>query len=201
MFLNKTVFKRLVKAAYNNGRLAVGDIYGGILIDGKIWRIWCAEGHMPNWAKAALVELIGEFPGVGQLLEYKKNEVPQICLSENEDLNLPAMYRRAETPYTVTQVTYGEKYFKLRFLQNRKTKELAALSEELYSLIDFSNLEPEENRPAGPSTFDGNRFFWKNEQYILALYGMRTTDEKTLEVMSQLGKIVFEEDALWEFQS
>lgn len=201
MFLNKSVFKRLVKAAYNNGRLAVGDIYGGILIDGKFWRVWCAEGHMPNWAKAALVELIGEFPDVGQFLGYKKNEVPQICLSENEDLNLPAMYRRADIPYTVTQVTYGGKYLKLRFLQNRETKKLAALSEELYSLIDFSNLEPEEGRPAGPAALGEDRFFWKNEQYVLVLCGMRTTDEKTLEVMSRLGAIIFEEDALWGFLS
>ena len=62
MFLNKTKFKKMMKEAYNGGGLRVGRIYDGLVISSGTWSSWPREGDIPNWLKAAVIELAGELP-------------------------------------------------------------------------------------------------------------------------------------------
>lgn len=196
MFINKTVFKRLLKEAYNGHQLKIGKVYGGTVIFGGYWKIWVRDGnYMPNWFKAVVIELIGELPDKGMVVEYGKGEPPQQTISENEAYNLHTLYMSAKRPYTVTPMIYEKGYTALHFLQNDETKEIAALPEELFGLIDFSNMEREECRPSGPASDRyGERFYWANEACVLELCGVRSYDDKVLEIMSQLSEIDFRED-------
>lgn len=196
MFINKTVFKRILKEAYNGHRLKIGDCFGGMVVSGGYWKIWVREGnYMPNWFKAAVIELIGEFPEVGTMVEYGKGDVPQQILVGNAEYDLRSLYMAAKRPYTVTPMIYKNGYSALHFLQDNETKEITALSEELFGLIDFSNMESEESRPAGPSVNEHeSKFYWSNEGMTLELCGIRTYDNKVMEIMAQLGETDFEED-------
>lgn len=196
MFINKTVFKRLLKEAYNGHRLKIGNVYEGTVISGEYWKIWVRDGnYMPNWFKAVVIELIGEFPGKGMVVEYGKGEPPQQTISENMAYDLHTLYMTAKRPYTVTPMIYEKGYAVLHFLQNDETKEIAALSEELFGLIDFSNMEREECHPSGPASDKyEERFYWANEACVLELYGIRSYNDKVLQIMSQLSEVDFGED-------
>lgn len=194
MFVNKTVFKRLLKEAYNNNRLRIGDVYGGIAISSGYWKLWCREGYIPNWFKASVIELIGEFPDVGTVVEYGKGEVTQQVIADNEEYDLHSRYLNAREPYTVTPVVFEDSYAPIRFLQKNGTKEIIALQEKLYQMIDFSNMEKDEMRPAGPSADKyGYQYYWANEHCVLELFGIDIGEGKACEVAAQLEGIDFEE--------
>lgn len=149
---------------------------------------------MPNWFKAIVIELIGEFPDEGIVEEYGKGKLPQQTFAENEEYDLRSLYRAAKTPYTVTPMVFDQSYTTLRFMQNNETKEIVALSEGLCRMIDFSNTETDESYPVGPSCSQhGHRFFWTNENCVLELYGINICDAKTIEIAERLGEINFKE--------
>lgn len=194
MFINKTVFKKLLKEAYNSNCLKIGNVYGGIVIYAGCWAIQCREGRMPNWFKAIVIELIGEFPDEGIVMKYGKGGLPQQTFAENEEYDLRALYRAAKTPYTVTPMVFDHGCAALRFMQNNETKEIVALSEGLYRMIDFSNTETDESCPVGPSCDQhGHGFFWMNENCVLELCGIKICDAKTIEIAERLGEINFKE--------
>lgn len=197
MFLNKAVFKRLLKESYNSNILRIGSANGGLVILGSHWKIWSREAVMPNWFKAVLIELIGEFPEEGTLLQYGKGEVPQQVFAQNLEFDIRTEYMAAKQPYTAVPLVAEYGCARIRFMQNNKTKEISLLSEELFSVVDFSNMEKDENRPAGPSADANNeRFYWSNDACTLVIFGLRTHNKKLLELMDQLQEIDFEN--FWE---
>lgn len=194
MFLNKTRFKKLVKDAFNGGGLQVGQIYGGLVINGGYWVTWTEDGYVPNWVKAALMEYTGELPKEGYLFKAKKDNPVQYEISENEMLNLPEMFMKAKVPFTVTPIVYDEKWKQYRFLQNDITNDIIAVNTYLYDVLDMKELG-EENRPMGPcSTWnDGEMLLWKNEHSAFALFKMNIT-EQNIKIMGLLSQHDFGEE-------
>ena len=74
MFLNKTVFKKWIKEAYNSGILVVGRVFDGLVLAGSHWIVWADEEHVPNWVKAAVIEHVGHLPSEGTMIQYGKGE-------------------------------------------------------------------------------------------------------------------------------
>lgn len=192
MFLNKTISKRFMKEAYNNNGLTVGNISEGIIASGSYWKIWTPVYNMPNWYKACLIELIGEIPGEGTVLEYRKNEAPQYVISENPALDIHALYMKADQPYIVTPVSYKRGYLEYQFLQKKDSLEVADVPKGLFNIIDFSNMESDESYPSGPSTDKyADLFYWANERCVLELVRARISDKDMTRVMDALTAIDF----------
>ena len=107
MFLNKTMFKKWIKNAFNHGGLTVGYLYDGLVIAGNPWVVWIREDDIPNWVKAAVMEYTGELPKYGCVFKAEKDSAIQYEISENEYFNLPERFMEAKTPFTVTPVIYA----------------------------------------------------------------------------------------------
>lgn len=174
MFLNKTLFKKWIKNAYNNGGLTVGMVYGGLVLSGRGWVTWTEDGAVPNWVKAAVMEHTGELPGRGNIFKAQKNELLQYEVSENEFFNLPERFLEAKHAFSVCPVTYTPNYMEYRMLQSRTTRKILFLPEDYYRIIDLSELG-KENPPMGPSSnsgMAGSVMMWKNENSALAVCSM-----------------------------
>lgn len=194
MFINKTVFKRLAKEAYNHDHLIVGNVYEGIVVSGEYWKIFAPGGDMPNWFKAALIELIGELPDKDIVLEYRKKEAPQQRLYEDWEFDLHALFMKAKNPYTATPVLYEKGWMGYHFFQSNTGAEVLAIPEYLFKMVDFSSMENDEFRPAGPSTDERESwFYWSNERCVLGLICVKPHDANAKAVMDALSVIDFGE--------
>lgn len=203
MFLNKAIFKKWIKEAYSHGGLRVGRVFDGFVLAGSHWGVWADEDEMPNWVKAAVIEYAGKLPEEGKVFRVQKDELEQYLIADDY-MDLPSRFLEAKIPYTVTPIVYGGKYNAYRLLQDKRTLRIITLPEELYSVIDFSNLGKNdknpngaaENRPAGPvaASPSAGIVYWKNEQSALALCTALTGDGKANETISLLSEIDFGEE-------
>lgn len=77
MFFKKTVLKRMLKSAYTGAGLTVGhtpetdEEEEGYYLSSGWWVLWFKAGMFPKEAKAAVIELCGELPAVGQEEELR----------------------------------------------------------------------------------------------------------------------------------
>lgn len=174
MFLNKTLFKKWIKNAYNNGGLSVGMVYGGLVLSGKGWITWTEDEAVPNWVKAAVIEHAGELPAHGHIFKAQKDELTQYEMPENGFLNLPGRFLEAKHAFDVCPVIYTTKYMEYRLLQSRTTNKVLLLPEYYHKVIDLSELG-KENPPMGPSSnseMEGSMMMWRNENSALTVRSM-----------------------------
>ena len=83
MFINESVFKRLIKKAYGAGRLHIYvDKLGWVYIGGGYWNIQIPRKSMTNKMLASLIEIIGELPKHEEAFTYSKEET-QEWITEN----------------------------------------------------------------------------------------------------------------------
>lgn len=178
MFLNKTMFKKWIKNAFNHGGLTVGYIYDGLVISGSSWVVWIRDDDVPNWVKAAVMEYTGELPKYGCIFKAEKDSAIQYEISENPYLNLPERFMEAKIPFTVTPVVYGTNWAAYRLVQCRENQELLGVSEGLYGIIDLKELEG-DGVPMGPSSRNsqGDILIWKNESSALAICSSKLGDD------------------------
>lgn len=191
--VSKTMFKKWIKDEFRHGGLVVGQIYGGLVLQGSGWVTWTEEGSVPNWLKAAVMEHVGELPGQGQVFKAKNDEVQQYEISENPFLNLPERYREAKIPFVVTPIIYNTKWQDFRLVQCRASGELIPLPAAFYDIIDIKEIGS-DGYPMGPSSRDekGSVLIWKNENSALAVSRVEMT-EKSLPVLRALKGMKFEE--------
>lgn len=189
MFLNKTMFKKWIKDAFNHGGLTVGYIYDGLVMSGSTWVVWVDEGSIPNWVKAAVMEYTGELPKIGCVFKAEKNSPIQYEISENAYLDLPERFMEAKLPFIVTPVVFDTNWSAYRILQSKKTGSLIALSESLYRIIDLKELE-DESAPMGPSARNeqGDLLIWKNQNSALAVCSSKLGDDgnRVLEALESI---------------
>lgn len=190
MFLNKTMFKKMIKHAFNNGGLVVGRIYEGLVISSGYWVTWTHEGYIPNWVKAAVMEYTGELPKLGTIFKAVKNEPIQYEIAENRFYDLPERFRGSHNVFVDTGVTLAENG--LRFFQQKDSREIICMPEPYVSVIDLRELEG-DNPPMGPvsENIGGNILIWKNENSAYAACKIATSNNKALSVMRSLGEIDF----------
>lgn len=193
MFLNKTMLKKWIKDDFRHGGLVVGQIYGGLVLQGSGWVIWTEENSVPNWLKAAVMKHVGEFPVHGQVFKAKNDEVQQYKIADNPFLNLPERYREAKIPFVVTPIVYRLKWMDFRMVQCRMTGELVPISSTYYDIIDIREVK-KDGYPVGPcsSNKNGDMLIWKNEVSALAVK-RSDVSEKSLPVLNALKDMTFEE--------
>lgn len=190
MFLNKTKFKKMMKEAYNGGGLRVGRIYDGLVISNGAWISWTREGDIPNWLKAAVIELAGELPEEGDMFQVSYSDGMQYQIKDNPIYDLPSRFRESHFSFTDTKVTQKG----IRFFQSSQSRQIIAVDEEFASLIDLKELQG-ENPPMGPvSAIErGDSLIYKNEESAFCFMRLSVSNSQTMEVMNVLGSISFNE--------
>lgn len=188
MFLNKTKFKKMMKEAYNRGGLKVGRIYDGLVLSNVTWISWTREGDIPNWLKAAVIELAGELPEEGDLFQASYSDGIQYQIKENPVYDLPGRFRESHFTFTDTKVTREG----IRFFQNKQDRKIIAVNDKFASLIDLKELQG-ENPPMGPVSAieKGDFLIYKNEESAFGFGRLNTSNEQTVELMDLLEAIEF----------
>lgn len=85
MFVKTTVFKKLIKQAYETRSLLVAGTENEYIISGNWWIIRVKKDVFSKKNKAAIIELTGEFPEEGEAFRPTKNagnqyEIAEYCM-------------------------------------------------------------------------------------------------------------------------
>lgn len=187
MFFKQTVLKRMLKAAYKGAGLTVGHMAEsetnpeGYYISSGWWVMWFNADEMPKEAKAAIIELSGDLPGVGEVFKAIKDMGNQYEIEQKEIFNLPAAFKMCKCHFRVTKLLGQQGDKMIRFIQeDGATKHVAAVSEIFINLIDPEavNYDGGEHEPIGPVTTCPTApfMYWGNNTcYLMA--GIRTPTE------------------------
>lgn len=73
MFVNYSILKKMIKAAYEGSGLTVACMHDLVMIQSTRWGISVKRKFLHNKVKAALMEYIGDLPKEGEAWTYTKN--------------------------------------------------------------------------------------------------------------------------------
>lgn len=184
MFFKQTVLKRMFKAVYKGAGLTVGHMAEsetdpeGYYISSGWWVMWFSAAEMPKEAKAAIIELSGDLPGVGEVFKAIKDMGNQYEIEQKEIFNLPAAFKMCKCHFRVTKLLGQQGDKVIRFIQeDGATKHVTAISEIFIDLIDQKAIDYDggEYEPIGPVTTCPTApfMYWGNNTcYLMA--GVRT---------------------------
>lgn len=188
MFFKQTVLKRMFKAAYKGAGLTVGhmaesaEASEGYYISSGWWVMWFSADEMPKEAKAAIIELSGDLPAVGEVFKAIKDMGNQYEIEQKEIFNLPAAFKKCECRFRATKLLGQQGDKVIRFIQeDGATRHVTAVSEIFIDLIDPKAIDYDggEYEPIGPvATCPTAPFmYWGNNTcYLMA--GIRTPDQE-----------------------
>ena len=136
----------------------------------------------PIVAKAAVIEVCGELPAVGEVFKAEKDFGNQYEIEQKEIFNLPEAFKRCTIDYRVTNIMQQQGKTLIRILQAEEGRNVCAVSEVFLDLIDLKSIDYEngETEPIGPGAFSPEAPFvyWGNDCcYLMA--GRRTSDGET----------------------
>lgn len=193
MFINTSVFKKMLKEAYKTGGFTVGNDNGEIFVEGRSWVLRVDEEYFPNREKAAVVELAGELPAQGEVFSCKKDEVNQYTVPWKEVWDIGKKFDEILTEFCKTDVILELFQDKCRVMQGKSTGRCIVLKEEYFGLIDVDQSDNAiETEIEGPRSadVDGSVLYWKNNIMSLALCGVtvREGTESRL-LLDYLGKM------------
>ena len=75
MFLSSKILPRLMKAAFKGPGLRIGMVEGGLyLAQPNNWEVLLLKNSLGNKIKSTVIELHGQFPRPGEVLQIRKGE-------------------------------------------------------------------------------------------------------------------------------
>lgn len=170
MFIKTTVFKKLIKQAYETGSLLVAGTENEYIISGNWWIIRVKKDVFSKKNKAAIIELTGEFPEEGEAFRPTKNAGNQYEIAENPAWDITKAFYDAKEGFIITKATYELNRNRIRILQNKSTNECVPINQIMIDLIDTEALEEGEGYPVGPNAPNkqGEIMYWHNNTMTLA---------------------------------
>lgn len=166
MFLNITEFKKFLKAAYKGSGLIVGILDGNLVLTngGRTWGVQVNGDFIPNKLKAALVELIGDLPEEGEVLNYTQDGAQTEM--DLGDFNFYDMWMRASDYATNTPFMLKSDYGEYSLMQVHSTMEVRPILRSFLDIISAKDLDyAVEEMPGRPSYRNGT-LYWKNDTTI-----------------------------------
>lgn len=146
------------------------------------WVLWFEAGMFPKEAKAAVIELCGILPAVGEVFKAEKDFGNQYEIEQKEIFNLPEAFKRCTIDYRVTNIMQQQGKTLIRILQAEEGRSVCAVSEMFLDLIDLKSIDYEngETEPFGPCAISPEAPFvyWGND-YCYLMAGRRTSDGET----------------------
>lgn len=184
MFINTTKFKKMLKRAYSSSGLLMhreGDV---IVLGSGVFLIRTDMKVMNKKCKAAVIELIGEFPKDGEsfcVTKYGK----QLELNMSDRWDIHKMFAVANPEYKGTYVLADAGNAYVRAVQNTIDNSIMWFDDFYLDVISPEEMFKEEGTLKGPR-IHRNMIFWGNDMctYAFARYDMRNEElSKLLENM------------------
>ena len=185
MFLKISELKKLMKAAYKNGTLIIGNapLAGkdseGLIIAGGYWAFGIEYVHAPKELKAAVMELGGEIPYDGHCYRAL-SEGNQEHIGFTEHSNPATLFKNCTYDLTITKVVI---HFlnSVRLLQNEADGHIIGINNDIIKLIDRKSIDYDagEYEPIGPKSAGNDIVCWGNNICYLAVWPYKLLDEDT----------------------
>ncbi|MBE5846218.1 MAG: hypothetical protein E7300_00900 [Lachnospiraceae bacterium] len=191
MFLNTAGFKRLLKEAWKTSGLTVWNNDGVIHIMGSYWKMIAEKKNITPAIKAALVELIDEFPAKGEAFTARKGEASQIVLPEK--ISHLFLHTGNEETQKLTRLTYQLNGKMYRIIQSEATAKCRMISENIVRALSSAAIEEDEDAPIGATTkLENATIMWRNTKMVfLAFMVMESpeTESKTKDLLAALSEL------------
>lgn len=190
MFFKQPVLKRMLKSAYKGAGLTVGHaaesesgIPEGYYISSGWWVVWILAEKMPKEIKAAIIELCGDLPEVGEAFHAKKDAANQYEIEQKEIYNLPEGFMECGCNFRVTKLLGQQRDEKIRFIQEERTQRVTAVNEIFIDLInpnaaDYENGETALVGPVARVQNPGSVYWGNNTCYLLVCTRYTNTEEE-----------------------
>ncbi|MBQ8640409.1 MAG: hypothetical protein IJ468_14795 [Lachnospiraceae bacterium] len=88
MFVNMNVLKRLVKAAFKNNSLMIGNVEDSLIISTGHVTVQVLDGFATNSYKALIMEYLGELPKIGEVYSIGGGAGNQATVGFEEELDI-----------------------------------------------------------------------------------------------------------------
>lgn len=167
MFINTGKFKKMLKTAYDSCGLLMSREEDVILLVGGSFLIRTYMSRMTKKEKAAIIELVGDFPDNHETFRANKG-------GEQQELRMPEIwgfhnqFDQANENYKETYVIVDVGTGYVRALQNTTDNSVFWLDESLVGAISLAALQELEDPPQGPRIID-KMAMWRNEWTTYAI--------------------------------
>ncbi len=191
MFFKLSKLKQMFKAAHKGPGLTVGHmaesetgIPEGYYVSSGYWIMWFRADKMPKEAKAAVIELCGDLPVVGEVFKSRKDGGNQYEIEQKELYNLPEGFMQCGCVFRVTKLLGQQDGRLVRFLQqDGRAMRVTAVPEKFMEAIDTDTMDRAdgESEPAGPVTNhpEAKYMYWGNDRcYFMVCTREPGTDEE-----------------------
>ncbi len=191
MFINPTVFKKLIRKAWGMEGLTIGHKGDDIFLAGGWWVIRADKNALTNKVKAAVIEIAGGFPERGEVFTCHKKEDAQYELAENGYWDIRERFQDAETELRVSRVSIHSDMRDIRIMKDERTGTCVAVNEIFMDLVDYGVLEEGEEPPEGPRTDrpQAGMVYWANGRMAAAVCRIER-DGKLEELLARLDGIL-----------
>ena len=190
MFINESVFKRLIKKAYGAGRLHIYvNKLGWVYIGGGYWNIQIPRKSMTNKMLASLIEIIGELPKHEEAFTYSKEETQELMPSYFSDIF--EAYDEYTDAFSPTRLLMHTSRADLAIWQRMSGDPVKVLLPSYANdIIDTTHIEGGENYPEAPK---GQRdrahcLIWRNNDMALQIICIHTEYKGESDLMTKLNE-------------
>ncbi|MBQ6832848.1 MAG: hypothetical protein IJO55_00335 [Lachnospiraceae bacterium] len=166
MFLDITKFKKFLSTAYKGAGLIVGMLDENLVMtnNARTWGVQVDGDHIPNKLKAALVELIGDLPEEGEVLNYTKDGAQtEMNLGE---FNYYDAWMRARDYAAYTPFMLKSDYGIYSLLQLHSTMELKPIRRDFLDIISAKDIDHSVEEMPGRPAYGHETLYWKNDTTI-----------------------------------
>ena len=193
-FLNMKAASRLIKEAYKEDRLLMGNLNGGYIVGTGSVLVWTSITETPNKLKALMMELGGFLPSAGQLWVLGKDKHAPEPVQHRVDSIIAAIEAVEDDgeAYGVTGISLD--CIGARRVAVLQTKDfsvigcMAGLDRDKLQLIDKTEIDlDKEGEPTGPMKC-GNlgAFYWYNALCTVVMYPFKISGDINLEILEML---------------
>lgn len=185
MIFNTQIFKKMLKGAYTGSGLNVAREKGRYIFAGNYWCMTIRGDAFPKKAKAAAIELIGEFPAEGENFIIRNKEEKRMGeFNPNWEEMIRCANSPAEDLFYKTRVELEAGMGIWRLWQNEE-KEVIVLDKLVSEIVGAENIDKNyEIAPEGPykiGTLEpkvGNIMYWTNNACEFFALAPQFKDEK-----------------------
>lgn len=162
MFLNPSIFKKLIKEAWEARILILSQKEGVLMIQGGYWIVDAQMDVIPYKVRAALVELCGTLPEEGMTFRAGKGESLQYEFEQTVHWDTLKQARSETLPEAYTTRVMFESKQGTIYRVARYGKETVFINDMLVAAIDPKEvMEGWEDRVTGPTVLHQG-LVWKN---------------------------------------
>lgn len=193
MFIKTSVFKKLIKAAYDINSLIVGNEEEEIFLSGGSWIIRILKDEFPKKEKAAVIELTGDLPETGQVIRYGKGQDGQYMITGDHVWDIGKHYHSCKEYATVTRLKYENREGCIyRVVQHPESQNCFFVNDIFIDLLDIMAITEGETPPDGPRTTGkkDSPLYWHNNHMTLEIFPLSIKEENDNELNMYLRLLV-----------